>query len=419
MQRLHDDIRQCRWLLLTLPLTFLILRWWYLRDRPERIGDLRGGYGRVVYADNVYWFDMRTPGTLVVRRRPLSSGEAVEVGRDTAPDADFRPIGVNRTGVYYLVNRSETLPADMLAGLHFSGRPWFTSVRPDMLVPAEIPQRLRGRVRRMPLDGGPVREYPWPVDRMDGGQGERRRRAAIVKDRIYWICDRPAGTVSVQYGFRPQLVVAARSDLLSAPVEGGTPVCLAQNLTPRGSVTTNAQTVLLTVPRPWPDVRSDIYRHVPGAARPTVLRDFLGDFPVVDLKGRLYWIQETSLMPHRQELISARPDGGDRRVHLRAEPDETGGNIGRLASDGRYLYFVRDDIQKSGIPRHTFCRLDPGDADRVRQVAYLPPNHSPMTFDGRAAYFTEMEERDSWLNWSTSGLNVTYVPVLYRVRLPQ
>src|SRR3712207_4348186 len=103
MQRLHDDIRQCRWLLLTLPLTFLALRWWYLRDRPERIGELWGGYGRMVYADNVYWFDTRTPGTMVVRSRPLSGGEVVEVGRDTTPDADFRPIGVTKTGVYYLV----------------------------------------------------------------------------------------------------------------------------------------------------------------------------------------------------------------------------------------------------------------------------------------------------------------------------
>jgi hypothetical protein len=418
MQRLHDDIRQCRWLLLTLPLMFLVLRWWYLRGRPERIGDLRGGYGRMIYAGNVYWFDARTPGALVVRSRSLSGGEPVEVGRDVAHGAEFRPVAVTRTGIYYLVERLGPVPREKLSSLRFASGPWLLSVRQGMFEPAEFPVMWHARLRRMPLRGGAVKEYPWPVDRMDTGQSERRRRAAVLHDRIYWVCDRPAGTISRLYsGPQPRLIVGARADLLSAPVEGGEPVCLARDLQPRGSVLASTQAVLLVVPRDAPDLRADIYRCA-GAGPPTVMRGFLGTFPLVDLEGRLYWVQETSIMPLRQDIMSMRPDGSDRRVHLRIDPDQTVGPVGRLATDGRYLYFVRTEPSKNGGLRHAFCRLDPRSADRVQLITYLPGGHSPMTFDGQAAYFTEIEERDGWLDWTATGLNMNYVPVLYRIRLP-
>jgi hypothetical protein len=140
------------------------------------------------------------------------------------------------------------------------------------------------------------------------------------------------------------------------------------------------------------------------------------------LNGRLYWLHSApkrpgSGEPPRLELTSASVDGRDRKViaDLLNSPDWL--PEGRLlgAHWGRaYCLLTRQPRQgKQSLP--TLCEVT---ETQVTRIATLPVDAGPTWFEDGYLYYTRMESRENWFNWSSTGLILKTVRVLYRLRLP-
>lgn len=279
-------------------------------------------------------------------------------------------------------------PAVAASGAEGAPPPWGWGVR-------------RARLWSAGLDGSPAREL----------LRELRMEAAVPSgDACFWL--RPSDSARAGR--------AARSRrLMRTPLNGGRSreICAglpaATRLEPLGGGVT------------WAVFQRGSFRMDRCVALPPhfeveMLEDCAGRPDLLD--GRLYWLHYApkgpfSAEPARMELTSASLDGSDRKViaDLLQSPD--------WLPDGRLLGVHRGRLycllsRRSGRNKRSQPTLCEVSATQIRPIATLQGDAGPVWFDDRFLYYTRIERRENWLNWSKSGLILKTARVLYRIRLP-
>jgi hypothetical protein len=179
--------------------------------------------------------------------------------------------------------------------------------------------------------------------------------------------------------------------------------------------------------------RSPLYSLRPGDTLVTVDRGYDGASLPWRFGGRIYWVPyKPARDPHAEagreaaQIVSANPDGSDRRIVTPLEHDDHGqGEIESLRPHEGKLYalvhVVATRETRGGPPLGTVetevCRVHPGRVQPLESL-FRVPSGATLFFVGKYAYYTGWENRDKWYDWSSAGMGLKNVRVLYRRPLP-
>ncbi len=175
-----------------------------------------------------------------------------------------------------------------------------------------------------------------------------------------------------------------------------------------------------------------------GQARNLYILKKNGASPPVEVKGRLYWTEARfdnsySVAGSRlikNELISANPDGSDRRRILdftklpgAAVSAYAGFRPVSLAAHRGQLYVIGEQPSRPGAedrtPQHLLCRIRLNEPDVLQELWRFPAGFKDqLFFDGDYCYGMVPEHREHWFDWSQGGLTAKTATALYRLRLP-
>jgi hypothetical protein len=181
-----------------------------------------------------------------------------------------------------------------------------------------------------------------------------------------------------------------------------------------------------------PQGSSDLFFCRPGTDRIERLRGYTGIEPPVLHEDRFYWLSE---LPEASAvgavrypvgtLVSARLDGSEEREVLSSGLATDASPRHRLLTIHRgwlYLTELRPVSERPGASSAlalALCRIRPEHSNAVERLIQLPFESAGYCFDGDSFYFTASTQQETWLDWSTQGLNVRTDQFLYRYRLPQ
>lgn len=320
-------------------------------------------------------------------------------------------------GVHVTLNESALLVAQVEAGKTEER----TVELPDggRLTTRAVLSPSRARFSEVPLEGGPAHQFPVVIP------GEHR---VVIGRECFWIRGQPDRLEPVLHPDRfHRFRSIPRSEVVATPLEGGPTRVLASRV-PWGTDLQAAGGYLLWLSEQAGSSYPVLHSYRPGDSRVTVLRRFPStEVPEVH-DGRFYWMAgripglPTPSPGEPTGLVSARPDGSDRRVivDIDAEPSlqtparVLGGNQGSLYCTFQTLSRFRG--RPAMVP--VLCRIRAGHNGPLERVKELPPETQILSFDGHYCYFVVAEHPENWFDWSREGVGVQNVRVLYRCRLP-
>lgn len=220
----------------------------------------------------------------------------------------------------------------------------------------------------------------------------------------------PLPSGSTCYWLRPRSATSA--DLVATPLEGGPSRVLAEGL----PLTARLERIEGGVTWIRPSYGGAPVRFVALAPehRVTPIPDCRGKPDLVD--GRLVWLDDPVLSPGPRRLVTAAPDGTDRRVLLDFGVGQEWllRQVLGAREGGLYVILERQNRDGSVAARPTLCRVG---LSGVKALAELRPNVSTTWLDRDHLYYISRERRENWLDWSAQGLSGSWVWGLYRVSL--
>jgi hypothetical protein len=427
---------------------FFLARWAFQQTRIERLMDLpaddlitiRDGsvYFRVRYPQDVRraepdpagkrepavmrWEFVSTPFT--VRTTPVTGGRRRLLGED------------KRRAMYYVAPR---ITENGIAYLAYNGEQ--TRMLRARLSAPGIQRRSDGRLTyvqaqlyTVPFSGGPpVAAAPDLTLRTVLHPAFMLPPYVVIGDTLLWLeADLDANLVPRNARRNAQgSITDAPLRLLKVPLRGGTPQVIVAGLPKETGLHATTEAVWWMVPGKTEGSGPDIYRLSIHEERPQcVLKNAVNrEFPL-EAGGRIYWRRDKSSDPEWRsgaallasldsEIVSAAPDGSD--GHVVYADAESPFPLTLYAHAGK-LYFSQ--VEKTARNRAdsslrtVLYRLEPGSPSRKKRVMALPRDGILSRFDGDYVYFTLVEQRENVFDWSREGLLPTFVPVLYRCRLP-
>jgi hypothetical protein len=447
-------------LLLSLAAVAVVWTWLDLRGRPERVLDpVPPGleiHGRWLCAQP--WTG--DPHGALLRVKPIEGGEWRPIG---SPGRGGGPASVRliTDDALYYVQPESPQPGIATA----NGVPRFFpggSRRPAAAQP--VPGPPRERLFRASLDGGAVAD----ITPRDGPRSQAQPglfSLTAIGDTLYWTRARLTGAVvrhirarsigvvamagrsgdSAGSGRRvtslPDRVVSIevnryRTDVLAMPAVGGHWSCVCSVDDSSLSAPSASDTTLYWLDRAiGGEDRATLYSLREGEHRVRVYHGFDGSDVPCEVGGRIYWLSGPAAitgmgagLDRSRKLVCANPDGSARRIVAPADLDGNGLRtiVSLQARDGKLYAVVRvltPRRQATGVVPGSpgmdeeVCRVRPGSARLMEPLCRVPVG-SVLSFAGRYLYYSVWEDREQWLDWSSSGVALKNVNVLYRRRLP-
>lgn len=340
---------------------------------------------------------------------PVRAGRARVL--DRAPDSPGFRRSVTLDGSNLLVARGEPEKGEHRIVEAPGGRRSVTWIRRS---PAQT------RFVEVPLDGGPVHPLPLvvPTD-----------RPVVIGRECFWIRGQPDRLEIVSHSDRSRTFRSIpRSELVVTPLEGGPTRVIASGVF-QGTFLQARGGYLLWTGQGGSGGRV-LCSYRPGDSGVTVLHRFSGsEVPEVH-DGRFYWMVDRhpgSPVPGSPDpagLISALPDGSERRVVIDMDTDPSLQQPARLLGPHRrslYGIFVTPARSRSSGGTALvlmLCRILPGHPTPVEKLKELPVQTGTALLDGDYCYFEVLEHHEDWWDWSQNGLSGKDIRVLYRCRLP-
>lgn len=281
---------------------------------------------------------------------------------------------------------------------------------------ATWPRRPRMRLWRLPLSGGKPQEI----------MPERRAVWKMAAgDYCYWL-------ESPLLGDGQPLVTRIddppQQKLWAAPLAGG-PARSVAVLGQLARVAAGTHGVFwATEPGPQADL---VYARPPSFSL-AVIPKVNGYEPPREVGDRLYWLDgdgsARGMAPKAvHQVVSAAADGSDRRVEMDAARGDDGrAGLFSLSDDGASLLVqrVRELPARgtgAGKTEHSLCRIRPGRGREPEVFVRRAPDEAVtmVGVDAGFVYYTALERRENWLDWSASGLRPRLSRQFYRARIPR
>jgi len=274
------------------------------------------------------------------------------------------------------------------------------------------PPRQRARLWEVALDGQPARELL---------PGLRMTQAVASGEYCYWLSLGSASAVAGKDA-RPAGAFPLRTgELRVTPLHGGGFRRIAAGIPPFAHLEPLGRGVSWSVLRPG-TLRGDRYLALPPDFQVHVVMDCSGT--PEQLGDRVYWFDQRSASvpgaPSHPELKleSATVDGEQRRELLDLVDSPLWEARGRVLGvhQGKLYALLYRRSMKSGSPeRPVLCEIRD---DSVRELAPLRAGAGFTWLERGYLYYTVLEMRENWLDWSKQGLAAKRAQVLYRTRLP-
>jgi hypothetical protein len=238
------------------------------------------------------------------------------------------------------------------------------------------------------------------------------------------------------HGARPARFVtltvpAFATDVMAMPTTGGPARTLASVPNAPGLMLGgDAQAIYWLSGVPWEPGGRRLSFLLRGEQQARVCRGYDGAGLPSLFGGRLYWVAYPGVLGSasalRWNLVSANPDGSDRRTITSGAPERPNPRrLDFLSGDGRSLYAVGSTLapQRGSEATHAadweinIYRIRPERPCPLELILRLPYGSRPF-LAGDYVYYLIEENRERWFDWSREGLALQKVSVLYRRRLP-
>jgi hypothetical protein len=477
--RIGQDLKRSAWLLFTLVLVTVVMRWAVSRGRPERLFDLpSSGEFRLVgiRGENAIFIGDNQSPKSQVQARSLKDRSVRLVGEDDALRNGFALLLGDDAIYFKTIPPAEALAQGPLSGPSMTGasasavRPPETRMgaSPDAVAPMPSVSVRSDAATAMPtasVGNRLTRGTPWPLEgagdppgapnligtrpskptlrriKLDGTREEiavplprnpiAQRDYAVLGDSVYFtrFVPDPPPRSSAPLKMR----MAGSVELLRSPVHGGKPAIVKRVPGILTMLYGNRGRIFWIVARAEDPTRVDLYHMRAGEKELVRVSDYESWQPAVAAGDRLYWITRR-FVRHRpsaagvtletSNLVSSRMDGSDRHIVERLiEGGQVLQHVSRPVSHGdrAYLQVSERNDEPDGMNRkEVLCRVRP-DLSGLEQVTVLPPNTSERGgfIEDGWYYFAVSDRRQGILDYIRDGEKLEYVEVLYRYRLPE
>lgn len=269
-------------------------------------------------------------------------------------------------------------------------------VIPAPAVSPAIPCRLRS----VPLTGGAPRDL---VVNVDG-------KPVVAGDWVYWLRRRWDDRTIVRHGEEWREELRGHSDIACMRVGERVPRVVRRDLSDRTTLASDGVRVSWTEPRPYPNDRVDLASSS-GGALPVILAGYDGMVGPVTASGRFYWVAyparsawATGGRMAPRAVMSARPDGSDRRIEIDLRDRYPMADLCGVATMGPLqpyagtvaLLLAAGGSDHGGGDRNPPGLLvlpRPGQPRGPVTLCTVPPGARDFALDGRYLYFHLLRPR--------------------------